>query len=97
MICCLSISLVAGKLLFWLSKSDVCKSRSAAHCAKAGGAGITVARGGLVLEFGSAALLLVASAALIAQTLHPGALAGVEDAGCMALSLIVLGHGSGTS
>lgn len=97
MICCLSIFLMAGKLLFWLSKSDVCKSKSAAHCAKAGVSGIAVARGGLVLEFGSAAFLLVASAALIVRALNPGVLAGVEDAGCLALSLIVPGHGSSTS
>lgn len=92
MICCLSISLVVGKLLFWLSKSDVCKSKSAAHCTKAGGSAMAVSRGGLVLEFGSAALFLVASAAFIVQTLNSGALEGVRDAGCMALSLIVPGH-----
>ncbi|MET3927088.1 hypothetical protein [Devosia sp. 2618] len=92
MICCLSISLMAGKLLFWLSKSEVCKSKSAPACANAGASRGATAHGGLVLEFGSAAVLLLTSAALIVQALNPGALAGLEGAGCMALSLIVPGH-----
>ena len=92
MICCLSISLMAGKLLFWLSKSEICKSNSAPACTKAGASGGATAHRGLVLEFGSAAVLLLASATLIVQALNPGALAGLEDAGCMALSLIVPGH-----